>query len=51
MLPFELLNPYFRAARIRAAALQLARLHLSWLCAEGREELGKLTRDLAIELI
>ena len=39
-----------RAARIKAAALQLARRSLAWLRAEGREELRRLPQDLVFEL-
>ena len=40
-----------RAARIKAAALQLARGSLAWLRAEGREELRRLPQDLVFELL
>ena len=41
----------FRAVRIKAAALKLAKINLAWLRGEGREELRKLSQDLLIELL
>ena len=40
-----------RAARIKAAALKLARINLFWLRGEDREELRKLSQDLVFELL
>ena len=40
-----------RAARIKEAALKLAKIHLAWLRGEGKEELSKLSQDLLIELL
>ena len=40
-----------RAARIKAAALQLAKVHMAWLRGEGRQELRSLSKDLLIELL
>ena len=44
-------NFYSRAARIKAAALQLVKINLAWLRGEGKEELRKLSQDLLIELL
>ena len=40
-----------RAARIKAAALKLAKINQAWLRGEGKEELRKLSQDLFIELL
>ena len=55
---FRLFSPFLfgsslcpRAMRIKVAALQLAKIHLTWLRGEGREELRKLSRDLLFELL
>ena len=55
---FRLFSPFLfgsclcpRAMRIKVAALQLAKIHLTWLRGEGREELRKLSQDLLIELL
>ena len=55
---FRLFSPFLfgsslcpRAMRIKVAALQLAKIHRTWLRGEGREELRKLSRDLLFELL
>ena len=40
-----------RAPRARAAALKLARANRAWLRGEGREGLGRLTRDQLTEFL
>ena len=44
-------KPCPRAPRARAAALELARASRAWLRREGREGLGRLSRDLLIEFV
>jgi len=51
MVEFLIAGDMFRAMRIKVAALQLAKIHLTWLRGEGREELRKLSQDLLIELL
>jgi len=51
MVNFLVAADTFRAGRIKAAALQLAKAKVAWLRAEGKEELKKLTQDLFIELL
>jgi len=51
MVEFLMAGDLFRAPRIKAAALQLARRSLAWLRAEGREQLRKLPQDLVFELL
>jgi len=51
MVKFLMAGDMFRAARIKAAALKLAKINLAWLRGEGREELRKLSQDLFIELL
>jgi len=41
----------FRAPRAKAAAMELARANRAWLRGEGREGLGRLTRDQLIQLL
>merc|ERR1719154_289662 len=51
MVKFLIAGDIFRATRIKAAAMQLAKLNLGWLRGEGREELRKLGQDLLIEML
>jgi len=51
MVKFLIAGDLFRAARIKAAALKLAKINLAWLRGEGKEELRKLSKDLLIELL
>jgi len=49
MMDFMMAGHHFRAARVKAAALKLARIHLAWLRGEGKDEMRKLDQDLLIE--
>ena len=40
-----------RAPRAKAAAMELARANRAWLGGEGREGLGRLTKDQLIQLL
>merc|ERR1712129_19408 len=51
MVQFLIAGDLFRAARIKAAALKLAKINPAWLRGEGKEELRKLNQDLYIELL
>jgi len=51
MVKFLMAGDLFRAARIKAAALRLGKLHLAWLRGEGREELRELPQELLFELL
>ena len=51
MVKFLMAGDLFRALKIKAATLQLAKIPLARLRGEGREELRKLSQDLLIELL